>query len=162
MNQAHTILQAYTQAPWRVQLRWVGTVLMPLFLIGMLIVLYLTVSNETLVAGREVRILQAELADLRTNIADQEAQLAKLNTASAVEARATELGLRPAESTEIVYLMVPGYSGRTTPYLAPPPGPAVASQPGRSPEFSQSLLDWAEQQLAGIDTDALFNTWGQP
>jgi len=58
------------------------------------------------------------------------------------------MGFRPATMDEVVYILVPGYGGRSQAFLAASPQAFVEAAPVLSPAFTQSLLDWIKQQVA--------------
>jgi cell division protein FtsL len=151
MENAQRIMQAYSQAPWRRQLQMVGLFLVSLALVALLAGIYLNVSARAATVGREIQFMQAEITGMQRQIADLESQLAALTSSGALAERAAELGLQAADPTQILYVVVPGYAPRRSADLAPPAGPPVASQPGISHEFSQSLLDWMGEQVRKID-----------
>jgi hypothetical protein len=73
--------------------------------------------------------------------ADLETTLALLTTSSRMEARAKDLGFEYLDAEDLDYVYVPGYPGRRSLVLAPPPSPTSASTAALPPEFTQSLLD---------------------
>lgn len=139
------IIQAYKQAPWRVQLQWIGTLLLVL-VIGMLISgVYLYLSAEATAAGTEIRDLELEREALQIRIADLNTQLAHIRSASYMEQRAEALGYREATKEDIVFVYVPEYSGRQPVFLAPPPGNDSVNASIIKPAYRQSLWEWLYQ-----------------
>lgn len=139
------IIQAYKQAPWRVQLQWIGALLLVL-VIGMLISgVYLYLSAEATAAGTEIRELELEREALQIRIADLNTQLAHIRSASYMEKRAEDLGYRKATKEDIVFVFVPGYSGREVVFLAPPPGNDSVNASIIKPAYRQSLWEWLYQ-----------------
>lgn len=154
INTTH-LRHAYRQAPWRVQRQWAGVFLLGLLAFAMISALYLDVTANAAIAGREVQRLRMEITTTQRMNADLETQLATLLSTSRMEARARELGYRPAEAGEIHYLVVPGYARVSGVSLASTQ-PVTMLQSTISPEYTQSLLDWLtdllsdpEQGLAG-------------
>lgn len=139
------IIQAYKQAPWRVQLQWIGALLLVL-VVGMLISgVYLYLSAEATAAGTEIRDLELEREGLQIRIADLNTQLAHIRSASYMEQRADELGYREATRDDIVFVYVPEYSGRQAVFLAPPPGNDSVNASIIKPAYRQSLWEWLYQ-----------------
>lgn len=139
------IIQAYKQAPWRVQLQWIGALLLVL-VVGMLISgVYLYLTAEATEAGTKIRSLELEREGLQIRIADLNTQLANLRSASYMEERAESLGYRKANQNDIVYVAVPGYSGREVVFLAPPPGNYSVDASIIKPIYRQSLWEWLYQ-----------------
>lgn len=139
--------QAFKQAPWRSQVQFVG-----LFLLGLVIVLvvaglYLSISGQAAEAGLETYNLNYDRKTLERSIADAKAQLA-LNSSSAVmETRAEALGFTVADPAEVVYVVVPGYTGRATAILAPPPEVTQSQSVVVKSEYRESLWDWLFQGI---------------
>ncbi len=139
------IIQAYKQAPWRVQLQWIGALLLVL-VVGMLISgVYLYLSAEATEAGTIIRSLELEREERQIRIADLNTKLAYLRSAAFMEQRAESLGYRNATIDDIVYVAVPGYSGRQVVFLAPPPGNDPVNASIIKPAYRQSLWEWLYQ-----------------
>ncbi|MHB0989280.1 MAG: hypothetical protein ACYC3P_11550 [Bellilinea sp.] len=139
------IIQAYKQAPWRVQLQWIGALLLVL-VVGMLIAgVYLYLSAEATAAGTHIRELELEREDLQIRIADLRTQLAFLRSAAFMQSRAETLGYKNASQGDIVYIPVPGYSGRQVIFLAPPPGNDPVDASIIKPAYKESLWEWLYQ-----------------
>ena len=139
--------QAFKQAPWRTQIQYVG-----LFLLGLVIVLlvasvYLTISGQAASAGLNAYSLNYQRRTLERSIADNKAQLALLTSASIMEERAKAMGFDAADPDKVVYLVIPGYAGRQTAILAPPPG--ITEEHGFVVKsvYRQSLWDWLFQGI---------------
>jgi hypothetical protein len=139
------IIQAYKQAPWRVQLQWIGILLLVL-VVGMLIAgVYLYLSAEATAAGTQIRTLELEREDLQIRIADLSTQLAFLRSAAFMQSRAEALGFKNASQEDIVYVQVPGYTGRQVVFLAPPPGNDPRDASIIKPAYKESLWEWLYQ-----------------
>ncbi len=143
MNQR--IVQAYRQAPWRVQLQWIGAFLLVL-VVGMLIAgVYLYVSAQATAAGTRIQQLELRREFLTIRIADLRTQYAHHNSSWVMRARAEALGFRPAHQEDIEYMPVPGYVGREVIFLAPPPSPPARKTSLLKPAYQQSLWEWLYQ-----------------
>ncbi len=148
MIQAAHLRHAYRQAPWRIQRQWAGLFLLGLLVLAMVSALYLDVTANAAIAGREIQQLRVDITDTQRMNADLETRLASLLSAQNVDVRARALGFRPAQVGEIHYLVVPGYvldSGVRLQQISSPAAPA----PTLSPAYSQSLLDWLAAFLSG-------------
>lgn len=139
INVTH-LTHAYRQAPWRIQRQWAGAFLLGVIALAMTSALYLDVTSQTAILGREIQNLRAEIADARYENANLQTKLAEQLSAKNMEARALALGYRPAEAGEIHYLVVPGYAGASAVTLAASNPPAAAAV--TPPEYTQSLLEW--------------------
>jgi cell division protein FtsB len=147
MIQATHLRHAYRQAPWRIQRQWAGVFLLFLLVLAMVSALYLDVTANAAIAGREIQQLRFEITATQRMNADLETRLAVLLSTRSMEARARALGFRPAEAGEIHYLLVPGYvqaSGVRLESISAPAA-AVSSLP---PEYTLSLLDWLAALLS--------------
>jgi len=139
------IIQAYRQAPWRVQLQWIGALLLVL-VVGMLIAgVYLYLSAEATAAGTEIRSLELERENLQIRIADLSTQLALVRSAAFMQGRAEAMGFKIAAQEDIVYIPVPGYAGRQVIFLAPPPGNEAVNASIIKPAYKESLWEWLYQ-----------------
>lgn len=147
MYRVQSITQAYSQAPWRKQLQWIGLFMLALILLAMIAGIYLSVSARASTAGREIQIMYRQMEDVSRNIEDLETQLAFMLSNTEMEKRAEEFGFYPIESDEIFYILVPGYTAAEQVILAEPPGSVLPSSPTISPEYTQSLLDWLSERV---------------
>ncbi len=147
MYRVQNITQAYSQAPWRKQIQWIGLFMLGLIVIAMVAGIYLSVSAQASTVGREIQVMYAEMEEIRRNIEDMESQIAYLISNSQMEKRAEELGFVPVESDEIFYILVPGYIKPDHANLAEPPGSSFPIVPTISPEYTQSLMDWLRERV---------------
>ena len=139
--------QAFKQAPWRSQIQLVG-----LFLLGLVVVLlvsglYLSISGQAAEAGLLTYNLNYERKSLERTIADSKAQLAVISSSTVMEERAAALGYEDADPSDVVYVVVPGYTGKKTAILAPPPGITEEQGVVVKNEYRESLWDWLFQGI---------------
>ena len=139
--------QAFKQAPWRSQIQLVGLFLLALVIVLLVSGIYLTISGQAAEAGLETYNLSSERRSLERTIADSKAQLALITSLSVMEARAQALGFTPADPSTVIYVPVPGYTGRQTAILAPPPGIIEAQGAVVKSEYRESLWDWLFQGI---------------
>lgn len=144
-NVTHYI-HAYKVAPWRIQVRWAGSVSLGVLALTMVASLFLYISSRTAVAGREIQNLNAAIAVNQQVNTDLQTQLATLTSSSVMASRALELGFVPATTKDVEYLAVPGYFRRAPAILASAELPQM-SAPSVPREYSQSLLEWFDQKL---------------
>src|SRR4030042_4797331 len=72
MQNVKNITQAYSQAPWRKQVQWIGAfLLVPVFL-WLIAALYLDVTARAATIGREIQNLQVGQVELVNVLPDQE------------------------------------------------------------------------------------------
>ncbi len=101
--------QAYKQKPWRIQIQWVGRILLVLIISIISIVLHLNVTTRAAKAGVEIRVMEAERELLNREINNNRTQLAIITSASVMQKRAEELGFLPATNADIEYLFINEY-----------------------------------------------------
>jgi hypothetical protein len=163
MQNVQNITQAYSQAPWRKQVQWIGSFLLVLVFVCLIAASYLNVTARAATVGREIQDMQVgqietastkpdqkdihSIEDLKRHGADLQAQLAYLLSEDTMQKRAEELGFEPNEPGNALFLEVPGYIPPQTATMAPPPGPTVSSQETQVTIVRSSLLDWVEEQF---------------
>ena len=141
------IVHAYKIAPWRIQRQWIGNVLLAVVALAMVATLYLDVTSQAAIAGREIQDLTTSISASQQASADLETQLASLTSAHAMEQRALDLGFRPMDAGEAEYLVVPGYSVLKPDILSSVPVLQLSTLT-IPPEYNESLLDWMDQKIA--------------
>lgn len=140
------LVHAYKIAPWRLQRQWIGTLLLAVVAVAMVATLYLDVTSQAAIAGREIQDLTALIAVSQQVSGDLETQLASLTSASVMEERALELGFRPMEPEEVEYLIVPGYFEPEPDILSSAQLPQLSAL--SIPEYNKSLFDWIDEKIA--------------
>ena len=141
------LVHAYKVSPWRVQRQWISTALLAVVALAMVATLYLDVTSQAAIAGREIQDLTALITEGQQVSADLQTQLASLTSASVMEERALELGFRPMASIEAEYLVVPGYFQPEPEILSSIPRPQLSALT-IPPEYNESLLDWVDERIA--------------
>lgn len=146
MNSVYSFSHAFEQAPWRRQRQWVSLFLLVVLGFAGVTALYLMVTSQAAILGREIQSLREEILATQYKNADLQTELARLTSKEEIERRAYEMGFRPAQPQELEYLVVPGYT--------PPQAALLASAPELKPsaltlrqEYNQSLLDWLDERL---------------
>lgn len=135
-------LHAYKNAPWRTQLQLIGGFSLVVVLVALVAGVYLNVTARAATIGREIQGMEVTILELQRDNADLENQLGMLTSIRTMQQRAEDLGFQPVNPAEVMYVTVPGYTGRQAATLAPPPGPVTASASSLPPEYTQSLFDW--------------------
>ena len=146
MQTVNHLVHAYKIAPWRIQRQWVGNFLLAVVTLAMIAALYLDVSAQAAIAGREIQDLTSAITTSQQASADLQTQLASLTAASVMEERALSLGFEAMEPDEVEYLLVPGYAPPKPEILTSASLPQL-SAPSIPPEYTQSLLDWIDQKI---------------
>lgn len=137
---------AYAQAPWRAQRQWIGGVMVVVVGLAMVAALYLDVTSQAAIAGRQIQELTNQTIAVRQASADLQSKFAQATSSSVMQQRATALGYEPVDSGQLQYVLVPDYSGPEPSILAGARAlkPSAALLP---PEYSESLLSWLGRRL---------------
>jgi len=146
MDNINHLNHAHSQAPWRVQRQWGSLFLLAVLGFGMVAALYLTVTSQAAIVGREIQNLQSQIIETEHKNADMETELARMTSKNDLEVKAYAQGFRPVEQSELQYLYVPGYVSPKVALLAAAPE-LQPSAPSIAPEYTQSLLDWLDESL---------------
>jgi cell division protein FtsL len=155
------IIQAYRQAPWRMQLQWIGIFLLILVSISAIAGVYLSLSGKAAVTGRRIQRLEFQVSALELEINDLASQLAYASSARVMRERADALNMVQRDPAQAVYLEVPGYSAESF-VLAPAPSVDTIPSPAILPEFTASLWDWLGDKLAQLPGSAEVTPEVQP
>ncbi|MGV8050624.1 MAG: hypothetical protein AB2L21_09835 [Anaerolineaceae bacterium] len=141
-------LQAYKQAPWRVQLQWIGIFLLILVCLAVIAGGYLSISGRAAASGRHIQELEGEVDQLELEINDLQTQLAYVSSARSMRERLKSLNMVMLDPMQALYLEVPGYQDQDTVVLAPAANSESAASPIILPEFTSSLWDWLSQKIS--------------
>lgn len=139
------IMQAYKQAPWRVQLQWLFYLALVIVMAVVVAALYLNISAQAASAGLDFQSAEWVREDLVRQIANDNGVLGQITSEENMSARAKALGYKTAAMDQAVYVVVPGYTGREQASLAPAPGPDMYTDPVIKPGYTESLWDWLFQ-----------------
>lgn len=146
MAMSKRMVQAYRQAPWRIQTQRGVIVLIAAILGASILWIMLSVSVQAAAAGLEIQQLEAEQEELQRQISHMRTEYANLTSAARMEELAEEMGFIPLTPENITYVVIPGYSGRQPEISAPPPSSTV-KQPLIKPVYTQSLWEWMLQGI---------------
>ena len=146
--------QAFKQAPWRSQTQLIGLFFIALVIVLLVASVYLTISGQASAAGLTALSLDTKRSNLERTIADRKADLALLTSASLMQKRAEDMGFIAADPENVIYVVVPGYTGRQTAILAPPPGIVEEEGPVVKSIYRQSLWDWLFQGINRLSSSA--------
>lgn len=142
------LTHAYKIAPWRLQRQWIGSALLVVVVFAMVATLYLDVTSQAAIAGREIQDLNASITATQQVSADLQTELALLTSVNVMEQRALEIGFRPVKAGEAEYLVVPGYLVLEPEILSSVPMPQLSALT-MPPEYNESLLEWADKKIIG-------------
>ncbi len=141
------IFQAYKQAPWRLQLQWIGLFLLVLVGVAAIAGVYLSLSGKAAVTGRRIQNLEFQASALELEVNDLASQLAYASSARVMSERANKLNMTLRDPADALYLEVPGYTADSF-RLAPAAAADTSTSSSILPEFTASLWDWLIDKLA--------------
>jgi len=141
------LLQAYKQAPWRIQLQWIGLFLLGLVLVSAITGVYLSISAQAATSGRMIQSLESDKAEISNEIAELTAELAEAKSSENMISRAKNLGFKLINPRNAVYLVVPGYNPETDLVLAPPRVNIISESPVIKNAYKSSLWTWFIDQI---------------
>jgi cell division protein FtsB len=136
------LLQAYKQAPWRVQLQWIGLFLLILVLVAAVTGVYLSINAQAAAAGRKIQSLEYQIEETNNQISDLTTDLAKAQSAERMMGRAKELGFHLLDPETAVYIEVPGFDPEAEVVMAPPRVNILNEVPIMQSSYKSSLWDW--------------------
>jgi cell division protein FtsL len=145
MQRVQNLTNAYSQAPWRKQLQFLGLFLLIVVFIGLVAGVYLNVTARAASVGRDIQSMQSDLEQYAQSNVNLQSQLGDLTSASEMEKRAERMGFKPIDTDQAVYIAVPNYTDRRPAILAPAPGRTVLSAPSLPPEYTETLFDWLDR-----------------
>src|SRR5512143_2308470 len=140
------LVHAYRQAPWRIQRQWLMGFLLGVVAIAMVSSLYLDITAQAAIAGREIQQMKRDIGAVRQGSSDLETRLAELSSDAVMEKRAKDLGYEPVDPEKLQYIAVPGYVAPQADILAVAPA-LQPSAPSIPPEYTESLIEWLQQQM---------------
>lgn len=140
------LIQAYRQAPWRIQTQRGVLILIMSILSASILWVMVSVTVQAATAGLEIQALEDEQEDLQREIAGLRTKIAVMTAKAQMEQRAAALGFVSVNSADVTYVVVPGYTGRSPELQASPPSKSV-QQPLIKPVYTQSLWEWMLQGI---------------
>ncbi len=149
------LVQAFKQAPWRIHARYVGLFLLSLVVILVVASIYLSISGLAANAGLDAYRADLKRLELEREIAHRKATLALITSAPAMEERALSMGFEKIDPADALYITVPGYAGRGTMVVSPPPGISDSSRQLVKSIYRESLWDWLFTGINSIGVELL-------
>lgn len=147
------IIQAYQQAPWRIQVQRLRTFLVMILIFTLVTGMYLFISAQAATAGLNIQDGEYQREVLLREIATLKTQLGDLTSVANMEERAKKAGFKPVDSEKGMYVLVKGYTGKPPLYLAPPPGPDMLPTARLKPEYTRSLWEVLFETVNGLKLD---------
>jgi hypothetical protein len=155
------MVQAYKQAPWRLQTQR-GVLLLIVAILGASVLwVMVSVTVQAAAAGLTIQDLEDEQEKLQREIAGLRTQIGMQTSAEQMQKRAEALGFQPVDPADITYMVIPGYKGREPEIQAPPPG-SIVQQPLVKPAYTQSLWEWLLEGVLSISEPASGPVGGSP
>jgi len=93
MKKPKQLLQAYRQAPWRVQLQWLGFFLLGVVLVAAVAGVYLNLSARASSAGRAIQSLENKVDAYQREINDLSTRLAYISSSEQMYLRLKDTDL---------------------------------------------------------------------
>lgn len=149
---ANLFLQAFQQAPWRVQIQRLGLIFIALVIFGLTAGVYLSITANSYAAGVEAQQYEDRRDELGREIADMQTQKALYTTTSNDEKRASSLKFEIPSQDKVLYLIVPGYSGRQLDIKTSPASQDIKHSLIK-PAFTQSLWEYLVQGILLMGND---------
>lgn len=141
------LLQAYKQAPWRIQAQWIGLILLGLVMVAAIAGIYLSASAKASTFGREIQRLDSEIETTTREIADLSTHLATISSAEVMAERVKALKMILRDPQASIYLEVPGYTPRSVVNLAPSSSADFIKTDLLQPAYTTSLMEWFIQNV---------------
>ena len=139
------LTQAHEQKPWRIQIKRLGFILLVLVVAVLAFFMNLNFTSRAAQAGVQIRLLETERETLIRSISAKRTDLAMLTSATAMRARAVELGFVPATRGDIEYVYVSDYPGKEIQSISLPRIIEEQEKNLITPAYTQSIWDWLYQ-----------------
>lgn len=149
MTMPKRFVQAYRQAPWRIQTQRAALLLIVAILAASVVWVQLSVTVQAAKAGLEIQNMEYDQEELQRQVSHLESVYAGLTAADRMQKRAEELGFGPVQPDAITYVLVPGYVGRQSVIKVPPTSNQV-EHPLIKPAYTLSLWEWMLDQAEEI------------
>jgi len=147
MKKPKQLLQAYRQAPWRVQLQWLGFFLLGVVLVAAVAGVYLNLSARASSAGRAIQSLENKVDAYQREINDLSTRLAYISSSEQMYLRLKDTDLALLDPKQAIYIEVPGFISSPDIVLAPPAEVASVQTPVIKSQYTNSLWDWFVENI---------------
>jgi hypothetical protein len=143
------LIQAYSQAPWRIETQR-GVLFLIVAILGASILwVMVSVTVQAASAGLEIQAFETEREDLEREIAGKRTDIANLTSAAVMKERAKKLGFESVDPAAVTYFIADGFNGREA-VISAPSSKTEEQQPGIKPVYTQSLWEWLLQGILDI------------
>ncbi len=123
-------------------MQWIGLTLVCIVSAVLVAWLYLYVTSQTSIAGREIQGYQSQKSKAEQSIAAMQTNLAEITASVEMAKRAKSLGFKEQDTTQFEYMIIPGYAGKPSAELAPKEYVVQVESDAITTEYTQSLWDW--------------------
>jgi hypothetical protein len=148
MTQSEWFAHTFRQRRFRPRNQMLALLSVGVFVSVLIGVIYLTQVASFATTNREIGELIIERDRLERANEQLRAEVASFRTVPRLLARAQELGYRPAQATDIEYLVVAGYDPSQRDLLV---ASGAASAIGEAaPAYDETFAGWLQQQLDGL------------
>mgnify|MGYP006296862307 CR=1 FL=1 len=148
MKYVQQLTQAYSQTPWRKQIRGIGFILIIVVMTVLAASIFMSITARSAVVGRQIQMNRIDITDMQREIADMESELARLSSIAVLKERAREMGFRPAKDEDITYVQVSSIVKHDEARLGASTQPTkLDPEPVLSPAFTQTWTDWLFQNF---------------
>lgn len=146
-------LQAFQQAPWRIQLQKIGLILTVLVIFALISGIYLSITASSYKVGVAVQSDEIDINNMKQEIENLKTMIAESSSAEVMAKRAKDLGYEQPDPKTFVYMIIPGYRGRQLGVLkSMPPSPEKPIL--IRPEYKVSLWEWMFQSALALSENA--------
>lgn len=146
MNRIGNTALAYSQAPWRKELRFIGLFSLGLVFLALLAGIYVILSANIAAVGRDIEETSYKIDKIDWEIEEMESRLGRIQSMEAMEQRARAMGFKSVDPEEIIYLPIPGYVRREPVNLAPKTLPPVTGAVTIPPRYTETIFTWLKRQ----------------
>ena len=153
---------AYRLAPWRKQMLRIISILFVTFILSIVAMVYLTISEKMTDVKLRIQLLQEERADYSRQIADLTTDEGILTAYKMMLDRAQKAGFTEIDFTEddqYEYVVIDGYTGAGINTVSKEPVAAAAEVISLiKPEYTESLYEWLYKRVTtGIESYEVTN-----
>jgi hypothetical protein len=138
-------LAAAREMAKRFQRQWIMVFLFGMVALATVAGMYLNVTANAAIAGREIQNMEAEINIIERTNADLQTNIATLLSNQVLAERAAGMHFEPTGRDGLVYIVVPGYFPAQAVRMVSVKTPAENMLD--RPEFNETLIDWAREQL---------------
>jgi hypothetical protein len=138
-------LGSYQDIPRRFHKQWITGFLAIVILWSIIAGLYLSVTTQKTIAGRQIQEMQHDIGVIQKINADLQTDIALQLSSERLAKRAKDAGYVPLDVSAVDYIIVPGYVPQQGISLSAPVAPVEDNE--LPDEYYESLFTWIDRQL---------------